>query len=314
MAKKISFLVPAHNEEKVIANALDALAELRSYYPNIEVLVGLDGCTDNTEKIVKKYKFAKSVIFKGRNGKHIVIRKLESLANGEIIAIHDADWIFNCSKSSINSLLSCFDDPKVGGIGDYYSTTYTPERVRKINDTLYVGDAWSTLFLTEYKIRKYCRKVNGKLFVDNYSGFLFFVNFYRKGIIPAQKTLCDDGERMILLIKKDYKVRVLPAEELPNYKVSWKKIGWRDYIRQRVRGFLAQRQVRHDFGGFRVGFFNFYLGLLVYFIKNLHRPKRIRAYAGIFLWWFFAFIAFIIAAFRKAPTTKEGWKMRYGRQ
>ena len=50
---KISFLIAAHNEEKIIGKTLENL--LRLPYSNFEVIIGLDGCTDNTEKIVKNY-------------------------------------------------------------------------------------------------------------------------------------------------------------------------------------------------------------------------------------------------------------------
>ena len=51
---KLSFLIPAHNEEKIISKTLNNLINLP--YENYEVLVGLDGCTDRTEEIVKRFK------------------------------------------------------------------------------------------------------------------------------------------------------------------------------------------------------------------------------------------------------------------
>ncbi len=47
---KISFLMAAHNEEKIIGEALDSLSKIP--YENYEVIIGLDGCTDGTEGIV----------------------------------------------------------------------------------------------------------------------------------------------------------------------------------------------------------------------------------------------------------------------
>ena len=68
----ISFLIPAHNEEKTIAHALDCLQEIAG--PETEVWVGLDGCTDGTEEVVTRYDFVGHVELDER-----VIRELKRL-------------------------------------------------------------------------------------------------------------------------------------------------------------------------------------------------------------------------------------------
>ena len=50
--RKISILVPVFNEESVIGNTLDHLLN-EVEYPRKEIIVGLDGCTDNSYNIVK---------------------------------------------------------------------------------------------------------------------------------------------------------------------------------------------------------------------------------------------------------------------
>ena len=50
--RKISFLIPAHNEEKIIAKTLENLINLP--WQNYEVIVGLDGCTENSKKNLKE--------------------------------------------------------------------------------------------------------------------------------------------------------------------------------------------------------------------------------------------------------------------
>ena len=51
---KISFLIAAHNEEKMIGSTLKNLLSLP--YKNYEIIIGLDGCTDRTLEIVKAFK------------------------------------------------------------------------------------------------------------------------------------------------------------------------------------------------------------------------------------------------------------------
>lgn len=49
----ISCIIPAHNSEKTIGDAIDAI--LNQTYPNIEIIVVDDNSTDNTEKTVREY-------------------------------------------------------------------------------------------------------------------------------------------------------------------------------------------------------------------------------------------------------------------
>ena len=110
--RKISFLIPAHNEEKIIAKTLENLINLP--WQNYEVIVGLDGCTDNTESIVKKFqeKFKRIKYYKLnlRRGKPAVIDRIIKYAKGEIIIINDADWIFSVKdKESFYDFISAFE-------------------------------------------------------------------------------------------------------------------------------------------------------------------------------------------------------------
>ena len=58
---KLGIVIPAHNEEKRIDKTLKKYSE---YFKNLkgekvldyELIVVLNACTDNTEKIVKRYK------------------------------------------------------------------------------------------------------------------------------------------------------------------------------------------------------------------------------------------------------------------
>jgi len=93
---KLSFLIPAHNEEKVIGKTLENLLNIP--HKDYEVIIGLDGCTDGTEEIVKEF-VKKSNKFKYkslnlRSGKPTVINEIIKYAKGNIIIINDADWIF----------------------------------------------------------------------------------------------------------------------------------------------------------------------------------------------------------------------------
>jgi len=111
----ISILIPAFNEEKVIAKKIDSI--LNSDYPkeNIEVLVGSDNSTDRTNEIVKSYAEKNPQVhfvnFKQRSGKPKIINMLATLSKNEILILTDTNVMFD--KNTITELTKHFSDPKI---------------------------------------------------------------------------------------------------------------------------------------------------------------------------------------------------------
>lgn len=91
----VSIVVPAYNEEKVIARCLRAIRIAAHRYPGkVEVILGLDGCTDNTEAValavMKGYPDFKRMV--GPNvGKSRRLQEAARAATGEYLAFMDAD-------------------------------------------------------------------------------------------------------------------------------------------------------------------------------------------------------------------------------
>lgn len=253
-----------------------------------------------TEEIAKEYPFVHGLSTKPRRGKHFIIDNLILFAEGDIIIIMDADREIVYDETGLKKLIECFNDSTVGGIGDYYTTTYSHEKVKKINNMLYLGDAWNTLFMLEYKMRN-----------KNEKNFMFYVNFFRKDLFEGfkTKTLIDDGERYLHIINKGYKIALIGTEQLPMLKATYDSMSFWGFVATKVRGFIAEKQMSELLKGYSV--VPDKLGMFTYILKNLHRPKRIRAYIGIILWWIAVFIALIKFKFMsKDVSTQEGWSMR----
>ncbi|RJR28340.1 glycosyltransferase [candidate division WWE3 bacterium] len=91
----VSIVIPAYNEGKVIARCLRAIRIAASRYPGkVEVILALDGCTDNTEAIalsvMKGYPDFKRLV--GPNtGKSRRLQEAAREANGDLLAFMDAD-------------------------------------------------------------------------------------------------------------------------------------------------------------------------------------------------------------------------------
>lgn len=92
----LSIVIPAYNEENRITKTLtNYISFLRKMSFPFEIIVVMDGCSDNTPKIVKDFarinKEVKYLIFNKRLGKGRAIMRGFNAAKGDVIAFVDAD-------------------------------------------------------------------------------------------------------------------------------------------------------------------------------------------------------------------------------
>lgn len=314
--RKVSFLIPAHNEGKIISSALDNLKRINSFYRNIEVLVGLDGCTDNTLEVVKKYRFIKYFELNERKGKPEVIDKLIKKAKGEIIVIHDADWIFKVNKKSdLIKIISWFDDSKLGGIAESYPIEYDIKKLKRIRSTAYLGSAWTNYFWMEFQKKGFTIRKDHALYINPESkNFPFLMNIFRKKLYKKNITLGDDFERPLDVMKRGYLVRILENPNLPRMHTIFNEMHFRDILKQKLRTSIARNQV-FDKYELNIGFFNFYLPLYFYILFNFYKVKRLKALIGIKIYLLIMVYSMIKNKLsKKTKGTREGWLMRAKRR
>lgn len=95
----VTVVVPAHNEEIVIAQTTKAILDLNYPADKIELLIFADNCSDQTARRAKavlqmiKYKQrdARVIVRHGQGGKAGVLNDALKIAKGEYIAVYDAD-------------------------------------------------------------------------------------------------------------------------------------------------------------------------------------------------------------------------------
>jgi poly-beta-1,6-N-acetyl-D-glucosamine synthase len=112
---KVSILIAAYNEEKVIKSKIENCLEID--YPSdlLDVWIASDGSSDGTNEIVKDYvKNNPSIhlIELPRTGKSGAINKAIIQIKSEIVVFSDANTIYN--QNSIKKLIVHFADPKIG--------------------------------------------------------------------------------------------------------------------------------------------------------------------------------------------------------
>ena len=114
---KITFGIPAHNEEKTILKTVKSL--LRADYPQSkkEIIVVDDGSTDGTAGVVKRFAVNHPevyVISKRQGGKSSALNVALENSTGGFFAVVDADS--RISSNSIKKSLSNFTDKKIGAV------------------------------------------------------------------------------------------------------------------------------------------------------------------------------------------------------
>jgi|SRR3989344_664186 len=314
---KLSFLVPVHNEEKIIARTLAYLTNLP--YDDYEIIIGLDGCTDNTINIVKEFQKNSNKIkffeLNSRKGKPEVIDTIIKHATGEIIIINDADWQFKVNeKEDIEKMLSLFKDPNLGGISESFPVEFDKELLSKSNSFAFKSAAFANSFWFDYQREKFTKKQDSLLFIDKEKMlFPFLINIFRKELYKKNITLGDDFERTLDILDKGYSILVPDNLEFPRMVALFDKTTFRDIYRQKVRTSLAREQLYSKYK-IKANLTNFYLPLLLYTIRNIRKTKSLKTTFGVFIWIFIIFLSSVHNKFfKKVKDTKSGWLIRASR-
>lgn len=112
---KVSVVVPAYNEDKVIVRTVESL--LASDYPDIEIIVVDDGSTDLTYATACD-RFAGdgrvTVLTKANGGKAEALNYGWTRAKGEIVIALDADTLF--TPETVPALAARFADERIGAV------------------------------------------------------------------------------------------------------------------------------------------------------------------------------------------------------
>lgn len=116
----VTILVAAHNEEKVISNALDALMAVNYPHEKMLVIPVNDRSKDRTREIIDGFveKFPGRIRpfhrVSGKAGKAAALKDAMELVETEVILIFDADYIPGAGL--VKQLVAPFFDPEVGGV------------------------------------------------------------------------------------------------------------------------------------------------------------------------------------------------------
>ncbi|GAB4430736.1 MAG: poly-beta-1,6-N-acetyl-D-glucosamine synthase [Anaerolineae bacterium] len=110
----IAVVVPAHNEELVIAQTIEGLLE--QTYPNMQIHIVSDGSTDATVEIARRYQSRGVIVhdLKPNRGKSKALQHVLEHVNTDLFMVVDADTV--ADPGTMGLMVQQFIDPHVGAV------------------------------------------------------------------------------------------------------------------------------------------------------------------------------------------------------
>ncbi len=98
----VSLIIPAYNEEKIIAHTLkECLNYMSLHFSDYEIIVVNDGSLDNTEKIVRSFSKVICVSYAKNQGKGYALKRGVLRSTGDYVFFMDADLSFPLSNINL---------------------------------------------------------------------------------------------------------------------------------------------------------------------------------------------------------------------
>lgn len=233
-----SIIIPAYNEAKHIRQKI--LNTLALDYPKerLEILVGSDGSTDETEKIVREFADQGVLFFdfEVNRGKTAVQNDLVKHSSGEILIFTDAASFLK--KDALLNITMNFFDERVGCVAGTMRFADTDTNLTTQSQGLY----WRY----EVKIRKLESRIGNLIGVD---GPLYAVR--RSCYVPLESNIISDLMTPLLVLGQGKKAVFEPEASV--YEDPTIRPGQEFNTRRRItlRGLVGLRSYRELINPFR---------------------------------------------------------------
>lgn len=130
----VSVIMPVHNGEKYIREALESI--FNQTYTNIEVTVIDDGSTDRTKEIIEMTGKNIRYFFHEKSGIAISMNKGVSESKGEFISFLDSDDIWDKNKTEMQ-ISFMLQNPEIVACFGHVKQFFSPELTAEETKTLY---------------------------------------------------------------------------------------------------------------------------------------------------------------------------------
>ena len=275
LSKKISIIISAYNEEKVIYKKLENITNLNYPKKNIEIVVVNDCSDDKTEDEIKRfiedYNDIEVVYIKNlkRSGKSVSLNKAIKMAKGEYILLTDANIMFD--KDYLKNLIKSMKNSKIGAVRGHLIMS-------KDIDNITLSDMETSYWDIEEKVGLWEYKIKTAINLPG-AGYLMRKDLYE--LIPEDRVIMDDFFESMAILKKGYIIAY--SVDALMYEAPSREI-WGEFKR-RIRIATANFNI---FPWIKELLFNFKDPIITFFIYS-HK---------IFRWFsFIPFIGLYIIAF-----------------
>jgi cellulose synthase/poly-beta-1,6-N-acetylglucosamine synthase-like glycosyltransferase len=225
---KVSILIPARNEERVIGRILQRMTELTYPKDKMEVIVIDDASTDKTSAIANQYattyeyiKVIRRSEKHGGKGKASALNAGFKNSSGEIIFCFDADYY--PQSNIIEKLVREFTDPKVGIVQGRITVLNEPHNV--------ITRLVALERIGGYRIDQQARGNLG--LIPQFGGTVGGIRRTLLELLSGwdENTLAEDTELTFRAYLAGYKVRYVNEAECYEEAVE----SWQAYWKQRYR-------------------------------------------------------------------------------
>lgn len=224
-----SILIPAHNEEKVIANTIESMLKFNYPKEKLQIIIINDGSTDSTKEIIRSFvdKDSRIELYdipkgEGGKGKSRTLNLGIRIAKGDVIAIYDADN--TPDENSLRYLVSQLISDK--GLGAVLG------KFRTVNK----NKNWLTKFINIETLSFQSILQAGRWQMHGVAtlpgtNFVMWKWLINKLNGWDEEALTEDSELSIRIYQEGYKIKFIP------YAVTYEQEPeqWSVWIKQRMR-------------------------------------------------------------------------------
>lgn len=192
---KVTVLIPAYNEEEVIAGSIKSI--LRSNYKNYQLLVIDDGSTDKTLKIARSFEKDQrvKVFHKENGGKYSALNYGLKYVDTKIYISLDADT--QILPATLKNLVRFFQSKEIGAVAGNVKVGNKKNPLTLLQSIEYIMNL--NLERNAYSL------LNSILVVPGALG-AWRTNFVKKVGGYSGKTLTEDAELTLRLLREGYKL------------------------------------------------------------------------------------------------------------
>jgi cellulose synthase/poly-beta-1,6-N-acetylglucosamine synthase-like glycosyltransferase len=244
----VSIIVAIRNAEAIIKEKIKNCFSLNHLEHRMEIIFSLDGSTDRTEEILKKYKNnekIKIIVSHIHQGKAYALNRAAREASNKILLFTDADAILE--PQSLMVLLRHFNNPEIGGVCG-----------RRIiyKDKVKMKSAQKDYIKFDSMIKK-LESITGS--ITSNDGKLYCI---RKTLFqPIAATATDDLYTCLTVIKQGYKFIFEPEAKafirVPSRNLTHEFFRRRRIVMRSLRGIYLSKNLLNPFkyGTFAFGLF-----------------------------------------------------------